>query len=224
MSRRAAAWLAWLLAGVSLALGLAGAVLGILNGYSPIELVREVAVGVILAVTFPLVGAVVASRRPGNPLGWIFCAIGLAEGLVTTGWEYGTFALRTRPGSVPGGEAASWFGVWSWALGLGLLVTFALLLFPDGRLPSPRWRPLAWLSALPIAIFCGPVAVAAWPHRGPALLDPAGAAPSLPAAVAALAGVAFPLMLLCGVAAVPSSATGCTRSTGSPTAPWSTGS
>jgi hypothetical protein len=202
MSRRAVAWLAWFLAGTSLALGLAGAVFGVLNGYSPIELAREVAVGVIMAVTFPLVGALVASRRPGNSLGWIFCVIGLAEGLVTAGWEYGTYALRTRAGEVPGGEVASWFSVWSWALGLGLLLTYALLLFPDGRLPSPRWRPVAWISALPMAIFCGPVAVAAWPLRGPALLDPAGEGPSLPPLVEALAGVAFPLLVVCGILSV----------------------
>jgi hypothetical protein len=202
MSRRAVAWLPWFLAGTSLALGVAGATFGVLNGYSPVELAREVAVGVLLAATFPLVGALVASRRPGNPLGWIFCVIGLAEGLVTAAWEYGTYALRTRPGSVPGGELASWFSVWTWAVGLGLLVTYALLLFPDGRPPSPRWRPVAWLSALPIAIFCGPVAVAAWPLRGPEVLDPAGEGPSLPAVVEALAGIAFPLMLACGVACV----------------------
>jgi hypothetical protein len=204
MSRRAVAWLAWLLAGVSLLLGVAGAVFGALNGYSPIELVREVAGGVLLAVAFPLVGALVASRRPANPLGWIFCGIGLAEGLVTAAWEYGTYALRTRPGSLPGGEVASWFGVWTWAVGVGLLVTYALLLFPDGRPPSPRWRPVAWLSALPLAIFCGPVAAAAWPLRGPALLDPAGEGPSLPAAVEVVGGLAFPLMLVCGAACVGS--------------------
>jgi hypothetical protein len=204
MRHRVVAWLPWFLAGTSLVLGVAGATFGVLNGYSAIDLAREVAVGVLLAVTFPLVGALIAIRRPGNPLGWIFCVIGLSQGLVTASWEYGTYALRTRPGSVPGGAVASWFSVWSWALGLGLLVTFALLLFPDGRLPSPRWRPVAWLSALPIAFYCGPVAVAAWPFRGPALLDPTGEGPSLPAIVEALGGVAFPLMLACGVACVAS--------------------
>jgi hypothetical protein len=202
MSRRAVAWLAWALAGTSLALGVAGAVFGILNGYSPIELIREVSVGVILAVTFPLVGALVASRRPTNPLGWIFCVIGLTQGLVTAGWEYGTYALRTAPGTVPGGELASWFGAWTWALGLGLLLTFALLLFPDGRLPSRRWRPVAWLSAVPIAILCGPVAASLWPRRGPALLDPAVEDPSVPPVLETLAAAAFPLMLVCGIACV----------------------
>jgi hypothetical protein len=197
--RRVVTWLPWFLVGTSLVLGVAGAIFGVLNGYSAIELAREVAVGVLLAVTFPLVGALIASRRPGNPLGWIFCVIGLSQGLVTAGFEYATYTLRTRPGSLPGGEVASWFSVWSWAPGLGLLLTYALLLFPDGRPPSPRWRPLAWLSAVPIAIICGPVAVTAWPLRGPALLDPAtDEAP----VVAALVAIGFPLMLLCGAACV----------------------
>jgi hypothetical protein len=204
MSRRAVAWLAWLLAGASLLLGVAGAVFGARNGYSPVGLVREVAVGVLLAVAFPLVGALVASRRPGNPLGWIFCAIGLAQGLVTAGWEYGTYALRTAPGTVPGGELASWFGAWAWAPGLGLLLTFGLLLFPDGRLPSRRWRPVAWLSAVPVAVWCGPVAAAAWTARGPALLDPAGEEPSVAGVVAVMGFLSFQLMLVCGLAGVVS--------------------
>jgi hypothetical protein len=76
---------------------------------------------VLLAVTFPLVGALVASRRPGNPPGWTFCVVGLTQGLVTVGWEYGTYALRTAPGTVPGGELASWLGAWAWAGGGGRL-------------------------------------------------------------------------------------------------------
>jgi hypothetical protein len=202
MSRRAVAWLAWLLCGVSMLLGVAGAVFGVRNGYRPIELVREVSVGVLLAVTFPLVGALVASRRPGNPLGWIFCLIGLSQGLVTAGWEYATYALRTAPGTVPGGELASWFGAWAWAPGLGLLLTFGLLLFPDGRLPSPRWRPVAWLSAVPVAVWCGPVAVAAWTARGPELLDPAGEDPSGAGVVETMGFLSFQLMLVCGLASV----------------------
>jgi hypothetical protein len=204
MSRRAVAWLAWLLLGLSLLLGAVGVVFGVRNGYSGIELVREVSVGVLLAVTFPLVGALVAARRPGNPLGWIFCLVGLSQGLVTAGWEYGTYTLRTAPGTLPGGEVAAWFGAWSWALGLDLLITLVLLLFPDGRLLSPRWRPVAWLSAVPVVIICGLWAAAIWPLRGPALLDPAGAEPSVPGVPQALVAAAFPLMLACGVASLVS--------------------
>jgi hypothetical protein len=58
------------------------------------------------------------------------------------------------------------------APGLGLLLTFVPLLFPDGRLPSRRWRPVAWLSAIPIVVIPVSTAVALWSWRGPALLDP----------------------------------------------------
>jgi hypothetical protein len=65
----------------------------------------------------------------------------------------------------------SWLGNWAWAPGLGLLMTFALLLFPDGRLPSRRWRPVAWLSAASIAMICGLGGAWSWPHRGLGLLE-----------------------------------------------------
>jgi two-component system, NarL family, sensor kinase len=91
---------------------------------------------VLLAITFPLVGAVVAARRARNPLGWIFCVIGLSYGLTVTGEAYPVYTVQTAPGALPGEGLMSWLGNWAWAPGLGLLMTFALLLFPDGRLPS----------------------------------------------------------------------------------------
>ena len=62
-------------------------------------------------------------------------------GLVSFGTTYGKYALQTAPGTVPGGPLAIWLGQWTWAPGIALLVTFVLLLFPDGHLPSRRWRP-----------------------------------------------------------------------------------
>jgi hypothetical protein len=85
------------------------------------------------------------------------------------------------------------------APGLGLLLTFVPLLFPDGRLPSRRWRPVAWLSAIPIVVIPVLTAVALWSWRGPALLDPDGVSQ----ATGALSAVLFPayvLMLGCGLA------------------------
>jgi hypothetical protein len=75
------------------------------------------------------------------------------------------------------------------------------LLFPDGRLPSPRWRPVAWLSAIPITVITVLTAVVAWPWRGPALLDPNG----IPQDTSAFNAVFFPaciLMLGCGLASL----------------------
>src|SRR5215218_11261007 len=121
-----------------------------------------------------LVGAVIATHRPGNPLGWIFLVIGVSTGLVVFGYEYASYGFRTAPGTAPGGGLAVWVSQWAWAPGLGLLLTFVPLLFPDGRLPSRRWRPVAWLSAIPIVVIPVLTAVALWSWRGPALLDDDG--------------------------------------------------
>jgi hypothetical protein len=132
----------------------------------------------VLALSFPIVGALIATHRPGNPLGWIFCAVGLfGGGLVTFGTMYGKYALWTAPGTVPGGPLAIWLGQWTWAPGGALLLTFVLLLFPDGHLPSRRWRPVAWLSALVTLLYPGLLAALLWPLRGPALVDQAAEAP-----------------------------------------------
>jgi hypothetical protein len=201
MSPRAAAGLAWLFCGASLTLGVLGLVLESLNGH---QITDSSVVGIaLLAITFPLVGAVVAARRPRNPLGWIFCAIGISYALTVTGETYAVYTLRTVPGSLPGGELMSWLGNWAWAPGLGLLMTFALLLFPDGRLPSRRWRPVAWLSAASIAIICGPGAAWSWARRGLALLESAEEGlENAPRLVSLLVQAGFPLMLLCGLASV----------------------
>jgi len=200
-SPRAVVGLAWLLCGASLALGVLGFVLESLNGQRITD--SDVLGIVLLAITFPLVGAVVAARRPRNPLGWIFCAIGIAYGLTGTGEAYALYTLDTAPGALPGGELMSWLGNWAWAPGLGLLITFALLLFPNGRLPSHRWRPVAWLSATSIAIICGPGAAWSWPQRGLTLLESnEEGLENAPRLVRLLVQAGLPLLLLCGLASV----------------------
>ena len=201
MSPRAVAGLAWLLCAASLMLGILGLVLESLNGH---RITDSLVVGIaLLAITFPLVGAVVAARRPRNPLGWIFCVIGLSYGLTVTGEAYAIYALRTAPGSLPGGGLMSWLGNWALAPGLGLLMTFALLLFPDGRLPSRRWRLMAWLSGASIAMICGLGGVWSWPQRGLGLLESnQEGLENAPRLVELLVLASLPLLLLCGLASV----------------------
>jgi hypothetical protein len=108
-------------------------------------------------LTFSTVGALVAYRRPGNPVGWLLCATGLLEALTAFGGEYGGYALLA--GSLPGEVFALWLGSWTW-LASGSVVLFTFLLFPDGRLPSPRWRVVAGLYVLANCLSVAQVALA----------------------------------------------------------------
>jgi hypothetical protein len=107
---------------------------------------------ILITVGFSTVGAVIAPRLPpDNPIGWVFCAIGLLIGVTHFSAQYAIYALLAVPGSLPAGEAVAWILTWVWIPGLGLSI-FQFLLFPDGRLPSRRWRWFAWLSLLLIIV------------------------------------------------------------------------
>jgi len=95
---------------------------------------------------FMVVGALVVAHRPGNPIGWIFSAIALLAFTGGLAGEYATYALLTRPGSLPAATFAAWYTSWPWYPTLALALVFTPLLFPTGRLLSPRWRSLAWLA------------------------------------------------------------------------------
>ncbi|MGQ0668422.1 MAG: sensor histidine kinase [Actinomycetota bacterium] len=137
--------------------------------------------GLLAVLPFPIVGAILASRRPGNAISWIFLGIGLSFAVASLSGEYARQALIVDPGSLPGGAFMSWVSVWTWPPGITLLMVFLLLLFPDGRLPSRRWRPVAWLGAVALVFQMVPIAVTAWSVRGPLLTrlgeDPPPGAP-----------------------------------------------
>jgi class 3 adenylate cyclase len=95
----------------------------------------------------PILGAVIAAHRPENPYGWLWCAVGLGLGMLFLAVGYGAYALVVEPGALPGGVAAAWVSSVLTILVLGLL-PFVFLLFPNGRLPAGRWRPVAWTAGL----------------------------------------------------------------------------
>jgi hypothetical protein len=114
----------------------------------PVSEVALVALVLSTAVSaFATVGALVASRRPYNPIGWLFIAFGAAAAIRFTGSQYATYALLTYPGSLPAGDLIASFAIHLWHPALGLL-TFSFLLFPHGRLLSRSWRIVAWVSAI----------------------------------------------------------------------------
>jgi hypothetical protein len=201
MPARATTLIAASVALLNILLAVLAYVFGALNGWNWLQLLDE-GPGVILAISVSIVGAFVASRRPRNPIGWVYCAVGFWQALVSFTWEYALFALVTRPGSLPAGPEMAWLSTWTWMPGLGLLLTFALLLFPDGRLPSPRWRVVAWLSAFDLALAV-PFAISLWPLRGVELLQSAEETTASSFLDLGLAAI-FPLMLVCGLASVAS--------------------
>jgi signal transduction histidine kinase len=146
MRRRPPSWLGWPLATASAVLavvflaGNAGAGRGL-----PV-LDTNFGPNVVAALALPWVGAVIVSRRPGHPIGWLFCAVGLACGLTLGAYYYAQYAIVDHPGSLPGAVAVAWVSAWIWVCGFIPLVTFGVLLFPDGHLPSPRWRPVGWAA------------------------------------------------------------------------------
>ena len=100
----------------------------------------------VLSLAFATVGALIASRRPENPVGWIFGAGALLLALADFAEQYAVYALVTRPGALPGGVIMAWIRLWAGTLGFSLIFTFTLLLFPNGRLLSRRWRSVMWLA------------------------------------------------------------------------------
>jgi hypothetical protein len=101
---------------------------------------------------FMVVGALIVARRPGNAIGWLFSAVGLLALSLSLASEYTEYGYVTRPGALPGAILAAWYLGWGAYPLFILTFTFTLLLFPTGRLPSPRWRPIAWLAAIDLAM------------------------------------------------------------------------
>jgi hypothetical protein len=155
-----AVWLSWYMCAVSLALAAGGLFLLVMSREArpDVPIFAQWTEDAVIAVGFSTLGAVVAHRfPPNNPIGWLFCSLGLVAAVLLFGGEYAAYSLVARPGSLPGGEEFAWVVSWLWVPHSGLFA-FLGLLFPDGRLPTPRWRPFAWLVGA--AVVGGSVAVA----------------------------------------------------------------
>jgi hypothetical protein len=154
VSVRRVAWSLW---GAALALAAVGLVFRILNDgtthSNSLGSPELDAIFGILFLTFSSVGAVIASRRPDNLIGWLFLLAGIGAQLEDALLGYATYALLVEPGSLPGGAAAGLVADLIWIPTLVTTLSLLLLLFPTGRPPSPRWRPLVWVIALGAAVY-----------------------------------------------------------------------
>jgi hypothetical protein len=94
-------------------------------------------------LAFAVVGGLVASRQPRNPVGWLLLAVAVCMTVQLVGESYARYALITAPGSLLDGLYAAWVQ-WIWFGVVAILAIFLPLYFPTGRLLSPRWRPFVW--------------------------------------------------------------------------------
>jgi hypothetical protein len=151
MSTRTAGWLAWSVCTVSLlilALSLLLIVLGwstpLPKGWTPW---RDQVVSLVGIIGAPILGGLIASRRPHNPYGWLWLGFGLGLALQQLAEPYSAYALVVEPGSLEAPRTI--FRLLQLGGPLGLTCApFLLLLFPTGRLPSRRWRTLAWITLI----------------------------------------------------------------------------
>ena len=133
----------------------------------------------VLVPGFAVVGMVLAIRRPANPIGWLFVAMGLVAAVQAVAFEYAARGLVTAPGSLPAAPWLAWLAAWTFVLNLPALALL-LLWFPDGHLPSPRWRVLPWLLGVAV------VGVTGWTMLQPGPIDLTVVRIANPAGVAAL--------------------------------------
>src|SRR5829696_555300 len=152
MSRHTAAWLAWSSCAVCVVLITLALVLDFMTEELPLDVggVRyspgfAVLTGV-LSLGYPTVGALIASRLPTNPIGWIFCGLGLIYVTQRFTTAYADHVLLNTL-ALPWGEYAAWFSTWT-QFANPILSVFLMLLFPGGRLPSRRWRIVQWVTLL----------------------------------------------------------------------------
>src|SRR5215204_1275153 len=151
MNVRAAIWLAWTLWALTVVLTALSLILLILNLRYPNSPIPNYWLGNVLVVIDATVGAIVASRRPENPVGWLLCLSGV--GVITSTFTslYAVYAQLARNGTLPASEASAWITAWILPIVIGLQVSY-LLLFPTGRLPGRRWRWLAWLTGVFVVV------------------------------------------------------------------------
>jgi hypothetical protein len=150
----------------------------------------------VIALVFSAVGALIATRQPGNAIGWIFLSVGVTAGLAEVTHGYADYWVGGNGGSEALAKAAAWYGDLSWIPFILVPATFLLLLFPDGRLLSPRWRPIGWCAALGIAGVFVTTGLTSGPLEDyPQLMNPYGVTSSV---VDPLTGLSF-LALIVGI-------------------------
>ena len=169
MGSRAPSRIAWSLCAATLALVVCAVILSVFNRYDPWELTFLAA-----EVMGALVGGLVASRRPANPVGWFIAGHAFCFSLGEFARQYAIYGLLIKPGALPLAGAVASLAYWIWYPGLILVFALLPLYFPDGRLVSRCWRPVSWFAFFVAAIVAGHAAIAPGDVEIPGLPNPLG--------------------------------------------------
>jgi len=151
-----------------------------------------IVIAIVMMIGYVTVGAFVASRLPGSPLGWLLMTTGFAFLLAAASEEYATYTLLTSPGGLPFGQVAVWLNNWIFLLAVAPIPLF-LALFPTGTVPSPRWR---WLPRTLVVVFA--IGIAGSMLRAGTVDISEGVDPTNPTGVEALAPILGPLQAIVG--------------------------
>jgi hypothetical protein len=146
---RAASWLAWGLWLIALVVAIPYQFLSAANPDADPVVINLIAV--LVSMAYVTVGALIVSRRPGNTIGWLLLILAFLQVVAGLMIEYAVYGMVTRPGALPYAIWVGEFGGMARMVGFDLIL-FLLLLFPNGRLPSPRWRWFGWATALAILL------------------------------------------------------------------------
>jgi hypothetical protein len=219
MTARRSTTLAWSLCGLTIALLLTVTVIAIIdpNSSSPATPKPtgpapgdEVAPGtlvfglitVVVCAAFALAGAVVATRRPRNPVGWLLCSVGLSLGLTAFGDTFYWHLAFGREVAPAGAKWFAWIESWSWIPAMVPLSCLIPLLFPTGAPPSPRWRVVGWAGVGAAVVMIIGTAFTPGALDGFAWIDNPLAVEGL--GIAALSGIGFVVWAVASLAAVTS--------------------
>jgi signal transduction histidine kinase len=146
-TRRRLAWTIWIV-GVVAFVGAFAFRIGQHEPFQPADLSEPIAYAAM-----GVVGLIVALHQPRNPIGWVYLVVWIgAAGIFALVQEYANW-VETSHATAPGEPIAVWISNWAWVPIFTLLLTYPFLLFPDGHLPSPRWRPVAWGIAITSALW-----------------------------------------------------------------------
>ena len=195
MSHRSAARIAWSIVGVAI-LGAAASLTIAAVGGAGVKGGLLVAIATIaLFLVASIVGGLVASRHPSNPIGWILCCFSAINGVSLVLEGYTEYYVSSGSGSRLVAETAAWINTWSYIAAF-LAVTLVLLLFPDGHLPSRRWAVALWCCVVGNAAFAAGAALDTGPlHEYPQIVNPLGVSHRLSSVIEPI-GIALTLIAL----------------------------